>query len=162
MQAVLTLPPSPLGLHAFVPDFAEKAKNLNPASKGLPDRRRRPVGVGAVDKPRQLAGYIISLAKIGGDFARRCQDHPQSLPTIRLTVTRIDPESLWAGVSKLPGLTVEFEHIIECADSARLLVERGILTGPFAVVAARLIGNRLAATFAALTAQVTRRVEAQA
>jgi hypothetical protein len=86
----------------------------------------------------------------------------KGLPTIRLTVTRIDPESLWVGVSKLRGLTVEFEHIIECADSARLLVERGILTGPFAVVAARLIGNRLAATFAALTAQVTRRVEAQA
>jgi len=28
MQTLLTLPPNPLGLHAFVPDFAEKAKNL--------------------------------------------------------------------------------------------------------------------------------------
>jgi SAM-dependent methyltransferase len=28
MQALLALPPSPMGLHAFVTDFAEKAKNL--------------------------------------------------------------------------------------------------------------------------------------
>ncbi len=38
MQAILTLPPSPLGLHAFVPDFAEKANNLTIA---LTDGRLR-------------------------------------------------------------------------------------------------------------------------
>jgi len=38
MQAILTLPPSPLGLHAFVPDFAEKANNLTIA---LADGRLR-------------------------------------------------------------------------------------------------------------------------
>lgn len=31
MQMFLTLPPNPLGLHAFVPDFAEKAQNLTVA-----------------------------------------------------------------------------------------------------------------------------------
>jgi sarcosine/dimethylglycine N-methyltransferase len=40
MQMVLTLPPSPLGLHAFVPDFAEKVKNLAAA---LGDGRLRVV-----------------------------------------------------------------------------------------------------------------------
>ncbi len=28
MRAVLSLPPAPLGLHAFVPDFTAKAGNL--------------------------------------------------------------------------------------------------------------------------------------
>jgi sarcosine/dimethylglycine N-methyltransferase len=38
MQMLLTLPPNPLGLHAFVTDFAEKAKNLTVA---LDDGRLR-------------------------------------------------------------------------------------------------------------------------
>jgi len=38
MQAVLALPPNPLGLHAFVPDFAEKVQNL---TRGLADGRLR-------------------------------------------------------------------------------------------------------------------------
>jgi sarcosine/dimethylglycine N-methyltransferase len=40
MQTVLTLPPNPLGLHAFVPDFAAKAHNL---TQGLTDGRLRAV-----------------------------------------------------------------------------------------------------------------------
>jgi hypothetical protein len=40
MQTLLTLPPSPIGLHAFVPDFARKAKNLTAA---LADGRLRAV-----------------------------------------------------------------------------------------------------------------------
>jgi sarcosine/dimethylglycine N-methyltransferase len=40
MQTWLTLPPNPLGLHAFVRDFAEKAKNLTLA---LADGRLRVV-----------------------------------------------------------------------------------------------------------------------
>jgi sarcosine/dimethylglycine N-methyltransferase len=40
MQTVLTLPPSPLGLHAFVPDFAQKAENL---TRALADRRLRAI-----------------------------------------------------------------------------------------------------------------------
>ncbi|HEY9304116.1 MAG TPA: methyltransferase domain-containing protein [Mycobacterium sp.] len=38
MQTLLTLPPSPLGLQAFVPDFAQKAENLTAA---LSDGRLR-------------------------------------------------------------------------------------------------------------------------
>jgi sarcosine/dimethylglycine N-methyltransferase len=40
MQMVLGLPPNPLGLHAFVPDFAEKAQNLTAA---LADGRLRAI-----------------------------------------------------------------------------------------------------------------------
>jgi sarcosine/dimethylglycine N-methyltransferase len=40
MQTLLTLPPNPLGLHAFVPDFAAKAQNL---TQGLTDGRLRAI-----------------------------------------------------------------------------------------------------------------------
>jgi sarcosine/dimethylglycine N-methyltransferase len=40
MEMVLSLPPDPLGLHAFVPGFAEKAKNLSAA---LADGRLRAI-----------------------------------------------------------------------------------------------------------------------
>jgi sarcosine/dimethylglycine N-methyltransferase len=40
MQTLLTLPRSPLGLHAFVPDFAAKAQNL---TQGLTDGRLRAI-----------------------------------------------------------------------------------------------------------------------
>jgi sarcosine/dimethylglycine N-methyltransferase len=40
MQTLLTLPPSPIGLQAFVPDFERKAKNLTAA---LADGRLRAV-----------------------------------------------------------------------------------------------------------------------
>ena len=38
MEAVLSLPPSQLGLHAFVEDFTEKAQNL---TRGLASGRLR-------------------------------------------------------------------------------------------------------------------------
>jgi sarcosine/dimethylglycine N-methyltransferase len=38
MQTLLALPPNPIGLHAFVPDFAEKAQNL---TRALADGRLR-------------------------------------------------------------------------------------------------------------------------
>jgi hypothetical protein len=40
MEALLSLPPSPLGLHAFVDNFVEKAANL---TRGLSDGRLRVV-----------------------------------------------------------------------------------------------------------------------
>jgi sarcosine/dimethylglycine N-methyltransferase len=54
MQTILTRPPSPLGLHAFVPDFARKAGNLTAA---LTDGRLRAVqGLArAIERPAQTA-----------------------------------------------------------------------------------------------------------
>jgi len=40
MQTFLTLPPNPLGLHAFVPDFEQKAQNL---TRALADGRLRAI-----------------------------------------------------------------------------------------------------------------------
>ena len=78
---------------------------------------------------------------------------------MRLTVSRIEPQRLWAGVAKLPGLTLTVEHITELADSGTVLVERAILDGPLAGVAARLLGNRLTATFNGTTAHCARLAE---
>jgi len=55
MQAVLSQPPAPLGLHAFVPGFAAKAANLtkglasgpparHPGGRGRGQHRRHPEG----------------------------------------------------------------------------------------------------------------------
>lgn len=47
MQTFLALPRDPLGLHAFVPDFAEKARNL---TRALADGRLRAIQAIAVNK----------------------------------------------------------------------------------------------------------------
>jgi sarcosine/dimethylglycine N-methyltransferase len=47
MQAFLALPRDPLGLHAFVPNFAEKARNL---TRALADGRLRAIQAIAVNK----------------------------------------------------------------------------------------------------------------
>jgi sarcosine/dimethylglycine N-methyltransferase len=50
MQTLLTLPPNPLGLHAFVPDFAAKAQNLTDA---LTDGQLRAIqGIARAAPPR--------------------------------------------------------------------------------------------------------------
>lgn len=111
--------------------------------------------------PADWTGDIIRAAKIDGDFVvgSRITLKPKGLPTTRLTITQIDPQHRWAADSKLPGVTIEFEHIVESGDSGTRLVERGILTGSFAGVAAHLIGHRLEAMFAGLTAQCARQAE---
>ena len=58
MRAVLSQPPSPLGLHAFVPGFAAKAANL---TKGLATGRLRVIQAVALASglpacPRALTG----------------------------------------------------------------------------------------------------------
>jgi SAM-dependent methyltransferase len=54
MQTLLTLPPNPLGLHAFVTDFAEKAKNLTAA---LADGRLRAIqGIARATKANLVSG----------------------------------------------------------------------------------------------------------
>jgi sarcosine/dimethylglycine N-methyltransferase len=51
MQMVLTLPPNPLGLHAFVTDFPRKAENLTAA---LADGRLRAIQALHERSPKQL------------------------------------------------------------------------------------------------------------
>jgi hypothetical protein len=106
-------------------------------------------------------GDVIQAAKIDGEFApgARITIKAKGLPTVRLTVTRIEPQRLWAGVAKLPGLTLTFEHMTELADTGTMLIERAILDGPLAGIAARLLGNRLTATFNGTTAHCARLAE---
>ena len=53
MKTFLTLPPNPLGLHAFVPGFAQKAKNL---TRALADGRLRAIqGIARATTAKPLA-----------------------------------------------------------------------------------------------------------
>jgi len=111
--------------------------------------------------PRDWTGDAIQAAKIDGEFAvgARITIKAKGLPTVRLTVTGVEPQRRWTGVSKLPGLTMTFEHIAEPADAGTVLIERAILRGPLAAMAAWLLGNRLTTTFDANTAHCARVAE---
>ena len=80
------------------------------------------------------------------------------LPTT-LTVTRVDPPKIWVGVSKLPGLTMTYEHAVERVGDTAVLAERVVMSGPLAAVATRLMGTRLEETFAAATARIAHLAE---
>jgi hypothetical protein len=54
-----------------------------------------------------------------------------------------------------------YEHMIEASDSSTVLSERVVMSGPFAGVAGRLMGNRLEQTFAASTGRIARLAEAR-
>ena len=66
MEIFLSTPPGPLGLHNFVDNFAEKAKNLTPVSQGRPGSSKallrppteKPLRTRAAERtaPRLLAG----------------------------------------------------------------------------------------------------------
>ena len=77
------------------------------------------------------------------------------------TLTRVDPPKIWTSVSKFPGLTLTYEHVIDAAGGSTVLTERVIMSGPFAGVAAGLMRNRLEQTFAAVTAYIARLAEAR-
>jgi len=68
---------------------------------------------------------------------------------------------MWVGVSKFPGLTMTYDHMIEAFDGGTVLSERVVMSGPFAGVAGRLMGNRLEQTFAASTERIARLAEAR-
>jgi hypothetical protein len=111
--------------------------------------------------PRDWTGDAIQAAKIDGEFAigARITIKAKGLPTIRLTVTGVEPQSRWTRVSKPPGLTMTFEHITEQADAGTVLIERANLHGPLAAMAARLPRNRLKVTFDGNTAHCARVAE---
>ncbi|MFL6085088.1 MAG: hypothetical protein ACJ74F_18205 [Mycobacterium sp.] len=52
------------------------------------------------------------------------------------------------------------DHIIEPTETSTVITERATMSGPFAGVAAFLLGNRLKATYTATTAHCARLAEA--
>jgi hypothetical protein len=105
---------------------------------------------------------VFEAAKIDGDFVVGAKVTAKLKgPSTTLTLIRVDPPRIWAGVSKSPGLTMTVEHVIDPAGDGTVLTERAILTGPLASLAARLIGGRLEKDFAGTTSRIARLAEAR-
>jgi Polyketide cyclase / dehydrase and lipid transport len=113
--------------------------------------------------PPEWPGGVIDAAKIDGNFVvgAKITMKVKGGPPTTSTVTRVDPPRMWVGVSKFPGLTMTYEHMIEASDGSTVLSERVVMSGPFAGVAGRLMGNRLEETFAASTGRIARLAEAR-
>lgn len=111
--------------------------------------------------PSEWPGGIIDTAKIDGDFAvgAKITIKVQGGLANTSTVTRLEPPKRWVAVSKLPGLTMTYEHVIESADDGTVLSEHVMLSGLFAGAAADLMGNRLSQTFTQTTAHIARLAE---
>jgi hypothetical protein len=65
-------------------------------------------------------------------------------------------------VAKNRGLTVTIDHVVESAATGTLITEFATMSGPLAGAAARLLGNRLKATFEETTAHCAHLAEAAA
>ena len=91
MQTLLTLPPSPIGLQAFVPNFESKAKNLTTALADGPAARRPGRRTSGLRRAAiRLAGTRTMSSKIViiGDAALRgeagkARHAPLGVPVIR-------------------------------------------------------------------------------
>ena len=114
-------------------------------------------------RPDIWPGDVVASAKIDGDFVlgAKITTRVKGYAPLTSKVTRIDPPRVWTGVAKNPGLTMTIDHIIEAAESGTVITERATMSGPFAGVAARLLGSRLETTFKATTAHCARLAEAQ-
>lgn len=113
--------------------------------------------------PAEWPGGIIETAKVDGDFVvgAKLTIKVQGGLANTSTVTQLEPPKRWVGVSKLPGLTMTYEHAIEPVDDGTVLSELVMLSGPFAGVAASLMGERLSQTFTQTTARIARLAEAR-
>jgi hypothetical protein len=113
-------------------------------------------------RPDTWPGDVIASATINGEFTlgAKITTRVKGYPPVSSTVTRIDPLKVWTGVAKNPGLTMTIDHIIEPTETSTVITERATMSGPFAGVAAFLLGNRLKATYTATTAHCARLAEA--
>jgi len=113
--------------------------------------------------PSEWPGGVIDSAKIDGNFVvgAKIKAKVKGGPATTSTVMRLDPPRMWVGVSKFPGLTMTYEHVIGDVDDSTMLTERVIMRGLLAGVAARLMGKGLEETFAATTGRIAGLAEAR-
>ena len=101
--------------------------------------------------PAEWPGDVIVMAKIDRPFAvgAKITIRVKGHPPLTSTVTQSEPPMLWTGVARAPGLTETIDHLIEPTDSGTLITERSVFTGPWASIAARILGGRVRKTLAA-------------
>lgn len=113
--------------------------------------------------PSEWPGGVIAAATIDRNFGvgAKIRMKVQGGMATTATVVQAEPPKIWVGVSKFPGLTMTFEHVIDAAEDGSTLTEQVNLTGPLAGVAGRLMGGRLAETFSETTARIALLAEAR-
>jgi hypothetical protein len=103
-------------------------------------------------------GDLITSARLDGPFApgSTIRVKLKGYPPSTTTITEVDAPARWVSTARAPGLTLTYEHVIEATAGGCTITERALMSGPLSAIAARLIGRRLPATFAATTAVVAR------
>jgi Polyketide cyclase / dehydrase and lipid transport len=104
----------------------------------------------------------IESARIDGPFREGAVINSKSkgLPASTLTVTRVEPPSLWVDETRSPGVRMSFDHVIEPLENGQTkLTERVVIEGPLAFLVAPLLRKRLLALFDASLAHVSRIAE---
>jgi Polyketide cyclase / dehydrase and lipid transport len=104
----------------------------------------------------------IEAARVGGAFqpGAAITSKAKGFPSSTLTVTRVEPPSLWVDESRSPGMKMTFAHVVEPSEGGTRLTERVHISGPLGRALGPLIRRKLEALFAASVAAVARQAEA--
>jgi hypothetical protein len=104
----------------------------------------------------------IESARIDGSFQPDAviTTKAKGFPSSTLTVTRVEPPSLWVDESRAPGMRMTFDHVIEAAAGGTRLTERVRISGLLGHALGPLMRRKLEALFAASVASVSRQAEA--
>src|ERR1700682_1536795 len=106
-----------------------------------------------VDVARWSDGDVIESARLDGDFQEGSTiiSKAKGFPASTLTITRVEPPRLWVNESRIPGLHMTFEHVIEPGNMGTKITERVLINGPLGAIVGRVLRRRLEALFAATT-----------
>lgn len=104
----------------------------------------------------------IESARLDGNFQPGAviTSRAKGFPSSTLTVTRVEPPSLWVDETRSPGIRMTFDHAIEAGAGATQLTERVRISGPLGHVLGPFMRRKLEALFAASVASVSRQAEA--
>src|SRR2546423_1387222 len=74
----------------------------------------------------------IEAARVDGAFqpGAAITSKAKGFPSSTLTVTRVEPPSLWVDESRSPGMRISFDHVLEPAEGGTRLTERVHISGP--------------------------------
>jgi Polyketide cyclase / dehydrase and lipid transport len=103
----------------------------------------------------------IESARLDGSFQPgvAITSKAKGFPSSTLTVTRVEPPSLWVDETRSPGIRMTFDHVIEAGAGGTQLTERVHISGPLGHVLGPLMRRKLEALFAASVAAVSRQAE---
>src|SRR2546421_1958330 len=104
----------------------------------------------------------IEAARVDGAFqpGAAITSKAKGFPSSTLTVTRVEPPSLWVDESRSLGMRMTFDHVLEPGEGETRLTERVHISGPLGRALGPLMRRKLEALFAASLAAVACQAEA--